>query len=34
MTRIGTRKADRKDWPPYSLVCELVTKAKAVHLER
>jgi hypothetical protein len=22
MTRIGTRKADRKDWPPYALVCE------------
>ena len=32
MTRIGTRKADRKDWPLYSLVCELVAKAKAVHL--
>ena len=32
MARIGTRKADRKDWPPYSLVCELVIKAKAVHL--
>ena len=32
MTRIGTRKADRKDWPPYSLVCELVAQAKAVHL--
>ena len=22
MTRIGTRKADRKGWPPYALVCE------------
>jgi hypothetical protein len=32
MARIGTRKVDRKEWPPYSLVCELVTQAKAVHL--
>ena len=32
MTRIGTRKADRKDWPPYALVCELATKVKATHL--
>jgi hypothetical protein len=32
MARIGTRKADRKDWPPYRLVCELVTRVKATHL--
>jgi hypothetical protein len=32
MARIGTRKADRKAWPPYGLVCELATKVKAVHL--
>jgi hypothetical protein len=32
MTRIGTRKADRKAWPPYALVCELAAKVKAVHL--
>jgi hypothetical protein len=32
MARIGTRKADRKDWPPYALVCELATKVKATHL--
>jgi hypothetical protein len=29
---VGEVMADRKDWPPYALVCELVTKAKAVHL--
>jgi hypothetical protein len=22
MARIGTRNVDRKDWPPYALVCE------------
>jgi hypothetical protein len=32
MARIGTRKADRKAWPPYALVCDLVTQVKAVHL--
>jgi hypothetical protein len=32
MARIDTRKADRKNWPPYSLVCELATKVKATHL--
>ena len=32
MTRIGARKVDRKDWPPYALVCELATKVKATHL--
>ncbi len=32
LVRIGTRKADRKDWPPYALVCELATKVKATHL--
>jgi hypothetical protein len=32
MYRIGTRKADRNDWPPYALVCGLATKVKATHL--
>lgn len=32
MARIGTRRADRKNWPPYSLVCELASKVKAAHL--
>lgn len=32
MARIGTRKVDRKDWPPYALVCQLATKVMAAHL--
>jgi hypothetical protein len=32
MARIGTRKADRKAWPPCAVVCEQATKVKAVHL--
>jgi hypothetical protein len=32
MARISTRKVDRKDWPPYALVCELASKVKATHL--
>jgi hypothetical protein len=32
MARIGTRNADRKDWPPYAPVCELASKVKAAHL--
>jgi hypothetical protein len=32
MARIGTRKVDRNEWPPYALVCELATKVKATHL--
>ena len=30
MARIGRRKADRKDWPPFWLVCELASKVKRV----
>jgi hypothetical protein len=31
MARIGRRKADRKDWPPFWLVCELASKVKRAH---